>query len=52
MPTRAGDVQSPHDLAEPVAILGQVDRLGEVPRIFTPAAASSAAKFNGVWPPN
>ena len=37
---------------EAVAVLGEVDGVGDVPRIGTPAFSSGSASFSGVWPPN
>ena len=34
-----------------LAVLGEVDGDGDVPRMAMPAASSSWAMRNGVWPP-
>jgi hypothetical protein len=38
---------------EAIAVFGEIDRVGLVPRIGAPSASSSGcASFSGVWPPN
>jgi hypothetical protein len=45
-----GDAQRLHHLAERSRSSARSMARGEVPRILTPASASSRAMFSGVWP--
>jgi hypothetical protein len=48
----AAEAELARDLLEPAADLGDVDGVGDVPGIRTPAASNGRVNFSGVCPPS
>ena len=51
-PLRAADAELGEQLAEPLAILGEVDGVERRAEDAEPAASIARASLSGVWPPN